>query len=171
MSLANDLLSQARTLAINEPRRPKQASLRRAVSAAYYAIFHLLVEDAARQLATANPAGLREKIRRAFAHTEMKKVCRDFARTKNHVPPDNLKTLLSTRLSPELISVAGAFVDLQEARHRADYDLSVDLTRAEALSHVQKAEAALSAWRTQRETSDAKVFLTALLLNDRWHKG
>ncbi|MBM3551191.1 MAG: hypothetical protein FJX45_05355 [Alphaproteobacteria bacterium] len=100
-------------MAINEPRRPKQASLRRAVSAAYYAIFHLLVEDAARQLATANPAGLREKIRRAFAHTEMKKVCRDFARTKNRAPPDNLKTFLSTRLSPELISVAGAFVDLQ----------------------------------------------------------
>ena len=33
---------------MKEPRRPKQASLRRAVSAACYALFHLLVDDAER---------------------------------------------------------------------------------------------------------------------------
>ena len=38
MSLHQDLLAQARHLLRKEPRRPKQASLRRAVSAAYYAL-------------------------------------------------------------------------------------------------------------------------------------
>ena len=46
MSLQQDLLRQARDLATKEPRRPSQASLRRAVSAAYYALFHLLVDEA-----------------------------------------------------------------------------------------------------------------------------
>lgn len=42
MSLPNELLAQARHLATKEPRRPRDASLRRSVSAAYYALFHLL---------------------------------------------------------------------------------------------------------------------------------
>lgn len=39
MSLHADLLKQARHLATKERRRPSQASLRRAISAAYYALF------------------------------------------------------------------------------------------------------------------------------------
>lgn len=48
MSLHTDLLKQATILATREPRRPFQASLRRAASAAYYALFHLLVEEGTR---------------------------------------------------------------------------------------------------------------------------
>jgi len=50
MSLPHDLLAQARLLATKEPRRPKDASLRRAVSTAYYALFHLLTDEASRFL-------------------------------------------------------------------------------------------------------------------------
>ena len=46
LSLHADLLRQARQLALKEPRRPSQASLRRAISASYYALFHLLVDEA-----------------------------------------------------------------------------------------------------------------------------
>ncbi len=42
MSLHADLLDPAEQLAQLDPRRPKQANLRRAVSSAYYALFHLL---------------------------------------------------------------------------------------------------------------------------------
>jgi hypothetical protein len=38
VSLASDLLDQASTLATLDSMRPKQASLRRAVSAAYYSV-------------------------------------------------------------------------------------------------------------------------------------
>ena len=41
----DDLLAQADLLLHLEKRRPKQASLRRAVSAAYYALFHFLIEE------------------------------------------------------------------------------------------------------------------------------
>jgi len=46
MTFAKDLLEQANHLARREQRKPKQARLRRAVSTAYYAVFHLLVAEA-----------------------------------------------------------------------------------------------------------------------------
>jgi len=46
VAIHHDLLDQAEHLAAKEPRKPRQASLRRAVSATYYAIFHLLVNEA-----------------------------------------------------------------------------------------------------------------------------
>lgn len=47
-ALHAQLLHQARHLAIKEPSRPQQASLRRAVSTAYYALFHFLIDEACR---------------------------------------------------------------------------------------------------------------------------
>jgi uncharacterized protein (UPF0332 family) len=46
MAYHDDLLRQALQLIHQEPRNPKQASLRRAVSTAYYALFHLLISEA-----------------------------------------------------------------------------------------------------------------------------
>jgi len=46
MSLPQDLLAQARLLATKEPRRSRDASFRRSVSTAYYALFHLLTDEA-----------------------------------------------------------------------------------------------------------------------------
>ena len=42
----DDLLEQARILAKLDVKKPKQANLRRAVSSAYYAVFHFLVHEA-----------------------------------------------------------------------------------------------------------------------------
>lgn len=167
MSLANELLAQAKMLAANEPRRPKQASLRRAISAAYYALFHLLIDDASRVMCASQPPGLRALLRRAFTHADMKKVCEQFRQAS---PPKKLQGLLSPHLSPDLVAVARAFVDLQQARHSADYDVSKDFTRAGVLSLIKEAERAFLAWNANRNTPDARVFLTALLVNERWHK-
>jgi hypothetical protein len=52
--LSGDLLAQARHLALKESKKPLQASLRRAVSAAYYSLFHFLVENATRFLIAGN---------------------------------------------------------------------------------------------------------------------
>jgi len=49
MPFADDLLEQAHHLATREAGEPKQASLRRAVSTAYYALFHLLIDEAVSQ--------------------------------------------------------------------------------------------------------------------------
>ena len=47
-SVVRPYLAQARLLALQDPTRPQQANLRAAVSRAYYAIFHFLIEEANR---------------------------------------------------------------------------------------------------------------------------
>ena len=90
MSLPRDRLTQAKLLATKEKSRPKQASLRRSVSAAYYASFHLLVDAAARRLVSgADRQPLRDCLSHAFDHGVMKRVALQFAERS-----------LSPRLSP-----------------------------------------------------------------------
>lgn len=69
MAFADDLLEQAHHLARREKKKPKQASLRRAVSTAYYALFHLLVAAA---VANWKNIEQRPDLARAFEHGRMK---------------------------------------------------------------------------------------------------
>jgi len=75
-----DLLEQAVKLAKLDVKKPKQVNLRRAVSSAYYALFHLLVDEACRiQIGTQhNQAPFRHVLGRAFLHGVMKEACRSF---------------------------------------------------------------------------------------------
>ncbi len=57
MAFADDLLEQAYHLA-NKDAQPTQASLRRAVSTAYYALFHLLIDDAVSKWAVSGSEAL-----------------------------------------------------------------------------------------------------------------
>jgi hypothetical protein len=75
MAFADDLLEQAyHLLSKDHPNPPKQASLRRAVSTAYYALFHLLIDEAVGNWSVARQRGL---LARSFEHRAMKKVCDD----------------------------------------------------------------------------------------------
>src|ERR1700682_5193702 len=72
MAFADDLLKQAYHLANKEKKNPKQASLRRAVSTAYYALFHLLIDEAVGNWSVARQRGV---LARTFDHGKMKSVC------------------------------------------------------------------------------------------------
>ena len=48
--MTDDLLTQARQLALIDVGKPKQTNLRRAISAVYYAVFHLFVDETCRVL-------------------------------------------------------------------------------------------------------------------------
>jgi len=78
--LANQLLRQAIGLAEQDPKKPLQANLRRAVSSAYYALFHLLVSESTAQIAGTAPdnARLRLALSRAYAHGDMAMVAKWF---------------------------------------------------------------------------------------------
>ena len=162
MSLHADLLKQARQLAVKEPRRPLQASLRRAVSASYYALFHLLIDEATRlMLAGPERAAPRHCLARAFGHAVMRQVARDFS--KNTVPAKLAPGLNGQPLQPELVRVASALVDLQGARHTADYNTARRFTRREVLDFVERAEQAFADWNSIRRSIQADTFLTGLL--------
>jgi hypothetical protein len=165
MALHHELLEQALHLATRESRRPRQASLRRAVSAAYYAVFHLLVADGAAMMTKSSQPALRAQVRRAFAHAEMKNVCRQFA---SGGLSEQLKPLITIPLEPPLKAVANAFVELQEERNTADYDAGSQLSRVDVLDVVADAQTAFVDWAAVRNTPNAAAFLTALLLNRQW---
>lgn len=168
MSLHGDLLAQSRSLLRREPRRPKQASLRRAVSTAYYALFHLLIHEATRMLVSgASLDSLRTLVARAFAHTTMNEACRSFAAT--HLPAA-VAAVAAGPVPGDLREVAQAFVDLQEARHEADYDLALRFSRSEAQALVDQTERAFAAWQRVRRTATARVFLASLLLWRDWRR-
>ena len=164
MALHDDLLSQAKYLANREPKRPKQASLRRAVSTAYYALFHLLVSDGVAK--TVQPA-LRKYVQRIAEHGSMKQVCTAWASASASKPLGSISAataaLISNPIEPQLQNVASAFVDLQQARHQADYDTATPLTKVGVLAAILQVEKAFSDWKTVRSSPNATIFLAALL--------
>src|SRR5688500_10448755 len=119
MSLHADLLEQAGNLARLDPTRPKQVNLRRAVSSAYYALFHLLTSESAALYAA--EFALAARIGRTHNHGDMRKVSAQFGGNKlpRAIQPSGAYTT-----PPDLKVVADAFVRLQQLRHEADYDLT-----------------------------------------------
>jgi hypothetical protein len=110
MAFAEDLLKQAFLLLNKEPKTPTQASLRRSVSTAYYALFHLLIQDAS---ANWSRMDTRDYLARAFEHKTMKEASTrvENATYNPSVPP---------QVVAKLRSVARAFRELQIQRHLAD---------------------------------------------------
>ena len=166
MSLHADLLAQAEYLARRESKRPKQASLRRAISAAYYALFHLLISEAARHFVTDDK--LINSINRFYGHKEMNEVSKSFAKDDWPKAFDSVKGVFA--IPPELQNVAQAFVVLQQARHDADYNLAKKFTRSDAASFVEQAKNAFEAWNTVRRHDLAKIYLACFLIWDKWNK-
>ena len=163
MTLHQDLLAQAHHLATREPRRPRQASLRRSVSASYYAVFHLLLDAATRRLVSGNNrAPLRHALRRAFTHSSMKATAVQFTGGAGGVSDKLEPGLNNLPLQPELKRVAATFRDLQERRHEADYDLSRSFSRLEALNLFHRAHRSFADWRTVSGTPQADTFLVGL---------
>ena len=80
MPLPHDLLTLARELVDRNPAAPVDADLRRGVSTAYYALFHLLVLEATNRLVQV--ATLRPRVARAFDHKTMMTVCQDYVRLR-----------------------------------------------------------------------------------------
>ena len=174
MSHSDDLLALATRMANDEEADLQAARSRKAISVAYYALFNLLLEHGAAKLAT--HAGVRKLVGRAYSHTEMAKTARTF-RSGSDAMPKHLKTPFGSTfptMPSEMINVADAFVELQEARHDADYDQIKEFARSDAKRMVKLATAAFADWNRlsgmPEQQELCELFLAALLLGDRWKK-
>lgn len=154
MALADDLLEQARHLAHRERKKPKQASLRRAASTAYYALFHLLIAEAVKNW---KRSGQRPRLARAFDHGRMKgasKAIEDMTYAGNDpATVANLKKIATT------------FIQLQQHRHTADYDNSVTWSRTQAQDQINRATDAFRIWRVIRGETIAQDYLLRMLVD------
>jgi hypothetical protein len=133
-----------------------QASLRRAVSTAYYAVFHLLIAEATSNWSNRD---LRTALGRAYDHGPMKQASRTVA---------NAQQSPYTNEDPQVVTdlrfVADTFVQLQEQRHFADYNLTTDLDQTDAMAQVKSAEKVFHVWPNVRAHQIAQEYLVALVV-------
>ncbi len=146
--------------------------MRRAVSAAYYALFHLLIYEASRLVAKErNIVGL---IARSYGHSKMLDVSKAFANGRLPRKLNPWQAILNKAprrpTVAKLEAIAQAFLDMQQARHDADYNLLKIFSRGEAKDLVALAEAAFSDWQTIRDDDLARVYLACFLVFDDWNK-
>ena len=150
---ADDLLDIAADLVRREMGRPRQASLKQAVSTSYYALFHALAHECVSQTVgwrfrspdywtTVTP------IYRAVDHGAARTIFRRIAN--------------DATASYELRTLAQAFNDLQAARIRADYDPKPAFYREDTAQSVDLARRAVASLRALPD--DAKRLLVVQLI-------
>ena len=115
MAYPYELLESAYSLVQVSPET--QANLRRAVSSAYYALFHLLIGEACNNWSRSEQRG---RLARKFEHPRMRDASKQCV--------DKYKYAASGSAESYLFGVAHAFFQRHEKRHTADYDLSKDLS-------------------------------------------
>jgi hypothetical protein len=129
--------------------------------------FHYLIEECARLTvgASHDRAPFREFAGRAFVHGKMKAVCEEFAKT---TPKSELLKPFWANLQVannlEVRTIAENFIDLQEQRHAADYDLSRHFSRQDANIAADQAEEAIEAWNKLKGQHEDLALLFALSL-------
>ncbi|MDX2155656.1 MAG: hypothetical protein SFW09_04015 [Hyphomicrobiaceae bacterium] len=148
------MIVTARKLANASRLRPCQSELRRAVSTAYYALFLSLAKDSADLLVGAGrdrPEKAWSQVHRSLQHGDAKSACHQ---ARNLGFPHEIKICCAI------------FIELQEMRHRADYDPDYRLSRAVALQAVDMAERAIRSLRAAPRL-DRKAFAVLLLFKRR----
>ena len=147
------MLTIARELASRDAGHPGQASLTRAVSTAYYALFRALLHEVVAQTITWGFKSERywdtvRPLYRAVDHGHAKTV---FNRTLN-----------DSHSTTELRQLARLFIDLQAERIRADYDPRPEFRRSEAIELIGQAAGAIELLRAL--PTESKRLLIILLI-------
>ena len=165
MALADDLLTLAQDIVDLHAgslyyTAPPEANLRRAMSTAYYAIFHLLIYETSLNW---NRESLRKMLARVFDHGKMKSA------SDNKISELNAYFKTNPPASPErtafenLRTVCNAFIEAQQRRHDADYNLLKPCPLSDVQSQIRQVSQAFQAWRSIRDTEIAQIYLISLL--------
>ena len=155
----DDLIEIARQLADESVAggrgRPRQAWLRRAVSTAYYALFHTMARCGADMLAGSTPANRSQpawrQAYRALEHGHAKNQCS--------------KTVMK-KFPEEIQRFGQTFVEMQGQRHTADYDPEPRLVRSDVLQLIDVTAKAITEFENTT-LADRKAFAIYVLLKTR----
>lgn len=151
----DDLIQIAKEL-IN-PEQPPQANLKRAISSAYYAMFHALCSECANSLVGCerNPTRSRRAWNQAYRSV-------DHGETKNRC----LKHEVMKSFPEEIRNFAENFVWLQELRCEADYDPAISFNQNEAITAIKIAQTMIAELRGSK-LKDRKAFAVWLTMKKR----
>ncbi len=127
---------------------PSDAQLRRAVSTAYYAVFHKILRLAAVRFVggTQSHTAAYRLLYRGFDHSRVNEVCEGIDKPlMNKAFRDSLGR---AAVSPGMRDFASAFRFLRDERQRADYDPAYRLKPIPVNEVIQLAETAMAALDT-----------------------
>ena len=137
------LLETAERLAPSRPGRPAYTDHRRAVSTAYYAVFHAVTDRAAKATFTEADDEFLRKIQRWIGHGDVRAVATWVSQlegTRTGNPPPHIVSLLqpagSNHIDGDTVVIADGFLELNEKREQADYDHVAVFTRADTLTQI-----------------------------------
>lgn len=154
IAVSRDLLAAARTGKLTQVR------LRRAVSTAYYAVFHEICKMCADELVVSQTRN--QKMTRAWRH-----VYRGLNHRKAKAACKKIEDNESKYNFPEELRNLGLnFSTLQEERHRADYDPSMRFKPADVEQLIDRAEKAIQEV-VGVKAIHKKTFAAFLLLPER----
>jgi uncharacterized protein (UPF0332 family) len=154
MPYADELFDSAVVLYRVSPE--SQATLRRAVSTAYYALFHFLIEAACRNWSRPEQ---RPALARMFQHACMADASN--SRVGKH------KNAVVGSTESRLYSVATAFFQLYQKRHKADYDLSSTFSARDVELALGLVNDAFADWSAIENEQIAQDYLFSLLFKER----
>lgn len=143
---------------------PRQVDIRRAISAAYYGVFHFLSQKAADQFVGSTPqqraSAVYALVYRGIDHRTLRELCEDVQKT---TLPNKLKTYAARGdFDQTLKDFARSVVELQEKRHGADYDPSLKFKSSDVNLLIATARTAIQ--RFAAAPSDHQRAFLALLL-------
>jgi hypothetical protein len=144
---------------------PRQIDLRRAISNAYYVLFHAVSIAGADQFVgsarrSAAPYAL---VYRSVNHQSLRRLCEDLV--KPTLPAKYQPYIPRHGLGLGIAEFSQAVVELQAKRHSADYDPTARLSVLDARMAVRTARRALARFEIARR--DRRIFLMLLLFPPR----
>lgn len=142
-------------LKLSAKKRPREVVLRRAVSSAYYAVFHAFCRLCADELVGAKASvDDRNAVYRSIDHRNLRTI--------------QSAVLKQGRFGADVVSIMAAAVALQDKRALADYDLNAQKFggKAAVLSIVQIAESTVEALQALPPAS-RKALAVALIARGR----
>jgi len=145
---------------------PRQVDLRRAISGAYYGVFHFALTALADEFVgkTKRASSRYALVYRSVDHRIFRDLCSE---AKKPTPAARYAPYLPKHgFGPHIQAFAAAAKDLQEWRHAADYDPQSNFTTYEARLAIASAESAVMRFR--RETQERRrLFLTLFICPPR----
>lgn len=144
----------------------RQADRRRAISTAYYAVFHFILTAAADQFVgkIARRTPRYALVYRAVDHNDVKNLCAAISRER--VDERFAKYAPSNGFGDNIREFASLMLELREKRHAADYDPSHWVKITDASTAVAAARSAILRFE-KASLPRRKAFLTLLLFKPR----
>lgn len=144
----------------------RQVDLRRAVSAAYYGVFHFTCAALADHVvgSTHRSSPRHALVYRSVDHRALRELCQGIVRPTP--PPKLARHLPPGCIGRDMVTFSGIVLDLQDGRHRADYDPTATFIRGESRAAVTAGRNAVRRFRASPMAERAMV-LTLLLCPPR----